>query len=138
MLSVVFTSSLKINTPVHSPTYLPLISFMPDLRLTNEEDILVNREGCVLVLGRSGTGKTSCTAMRIAADLKSGAFRQLFVARSSRLCRNIKRIVVSECWASIATSMYIGLGPVCLPQYRTDRGECTVGLELIPIIFSTF
>ena len=70
-------------------------SFMPDLRLTNEESALVEREGCVLVLGRSGTGKTSCTAMRIAGDLKSGAFRQLFVARSSRLCRNLKRIVVS-------------------------------------------
>lgn len=63
-------------------------SYLPDLRLTREEDALVHKQGCVLVLGeqkkvsgwpplthalsspnpgRSGTGKTSCTAMRIAS-----------------------------------------------------------------------
>eukprot|EP00574_Skeletonema_japonicum_P013381 CAMPEP_0201731758 /NCGR_PEP_ID=MMETSP0593-20130828/26757_1 /ASSEMBLY_ACC=CAM_ASM_000672 /TAXON_ID=267983 /ORGANISM="Skeletonema japonicum, Strain CCMP2506" /LENGTH=79 /DNA_ID=CAMNT_0048224591 /DNA_START=33 /DNA_END=269 /DNA_ORIENTATION=+ len=62
-------------------------SWTPQLHLTEEERDIVEAEGTVLVLARSGTGKTVCTCNRIEYDRQSTAardptFTQLFVARS--------------------------------------------------------
>ena len=61
-------------------------SWTPKLHLTDEERDIVEAEGTVLVLGRSGTGKTICICNRIEYDRQTGSgqdplFTQLFVAR---------------------------------------------------------
>ena len=66
----------------------------PALHLTEEERKVVETEGTVLLLGRSGTGKTICICNRMEYDrqqFKSDPlFSQLFVARSPRLCTYVK------------------------------------------------
>jgi flagellar biosynthesis GTPase FlhF len=66
----------------------------PALHLTEEERTVVETEGTVLLLGRSGTGKTICICNRMEYDrqqFKSDPlFSQLFVARSPRLCTYVK------------------------------------------------
>ena len=57
--------------------------------------------GTVLLLGRSGTGKTVCLCERMAADRAQAAeaggpaVRQLFVARNRRLCELVRGIQVA-------------------------------------------
>jgi AAA domain len=75
-------------------------SWKPRLHLTTNEREIVETSGTVLLLGRSGTGKTCCICNRMDYDrhLNSGdeSFSQLFVARSERLCRYVKDSVDSS------------------------------------------
>ena len=68
-------------------------SWSPKLHLTDEERDVVEADGTVLVLGRSGTGKTVCICNRMEYDRQvygqDSTFSQLFVARSKRLCRYV-------------------------------------------------
>lgn len=72
-------------------------NWVPPLRLTPEEQSVVEKDGTVLLLGRSGTGKTLCIANRIVLARESHGntpdFRQLFVARSKKICRHVHRLV---------------------------------------------
>ena len=65
----------------------------PPLRLTSKEHAVVQERGTVLLLGRSGTGKTICIANKMAWDRQDckaqGGLSQLFVARSGRICRMV-------------------------------------------------
>jgi len=69
-------------------------SWKPQLYLTKEERSIVQTKGTVLVLGRSGTGKTVCIGNRMSYDYQSfgsdPSFSQLFVARSQKLCNFVK------------------------------------------------
>eukprot|EP00546_Thalassionema_frauenfeldii_P011581 CAMPEP_0178925970 /NCGR_PEP_ID=MMETSP0786-20121207/18238_1 /TAXON_ID=186022 /ORGANISM="Thalassionema frauenfeldii, Strain CCMP 1798" /LENGTH=1471 /DNA_ID=CAMNT_0020600971 /DNA_START=303 /DNA_END=4718 /DNA_ORIENTATION=+ len=72
-------------------------NWTPPLKLTPTEEEIVTREGTVLLLGRSGTGKTLCVCNRMARDRlchKSSIenFRQLFVSRTSRLCEYVEAL----------------------------------------------
>ncbi|KAL7456712.1 hypothetical protein ACHAWC_009869, partial [Mediolabrus comicus] len=80
----------------------------PKLHLTDEERDIVQAEGTVLVLGRSGTGKTICICNRIEYDRQTGSgqdplFTQLFVARSLRLCRYVEGAVGEDNRTSFTT-----------------------------------
>ena len=72
----------------------------PPLRLTPQERFCVEKKGTVLVLGRSGTGKTLCISNRIDREGSmhndDPSFKQLFVARSNRICRRVRRLVDKE------------------------------------------
>ncbi len=72
-------------------------SWMPQMHLTKEERDVVEAKGTILLLGRSGTGKTICISNRIEFDRQrlghKPNFSQLFVARSSRLCRYVEGTV---------------------------------------------
>ena len=83
-------------------------SWTPRLHLTEEERDIVEADGTVLVLGRSGTGKTICICSSIEFDRQSGAardpsFTQLFVARSVRLCRYVEGAVGEDNRTSFLT-----------------------------------
>ena len=83
-------------------------SWSPRLHLTDEERDIVEADGTVLVLGRSGTGKTICICSSIEFDRQSGAardplFTQLFVARSVRLCRYVEGAVGEDNRTSFLT-----------------------------------
>jgi hypothetical protein len=69
-------------------------NWTPTLYLTSEERSVVEMPGTVLLLGRSGTGKTVCICNRMELDRKryesDPHFSQLFVSRSKRLCRYVK------------------------------------------------
>lgn len=75
-------------------------SWQPPLYLTPEENMIVKKEGTVLLLGRSGTGKTICICNRISHDRHKHeddpSFKQLFVARSKRICRYVETSVGVE------------------------------------------
>jgi ankyrin repeat protein len=64
------------------------------LRLTSAEKAIIEKSGSVLVLGRSGTGKTICIANKMIYDHRtsSGTGRQLFVCRSARVCSLVQRL----------------------------------------------
>ena len=66
----------------------------PPLHLTPTEQDIVSREGTVLLIGRSGTGKTLCVCNRMARDrsLHGRTLRQLFVSRTSRLCEYVEAL----------------------------------------------
>lgn len=69
-------------------------SWTPQMHLTEEEREVVEAKGTVLLLGRSGTGKTICICNRIEYDRQrfgqDPTFSQLFVSRSSRLCKYVQ------------------------------------------------
>jgi hypothetical protein len=72
----------------------------PRLFLSTEEQEIVESKGTVLVLGRSGTGKTLCVCNRIDYDgrlmsnkVNGVVSSQLFVARSQQLCNTVKTLV---------------------------------------------
>ena len=74
------------------------ITWKPQLYLTDEERQVVEQKGTVLVLGRSGTGKTICICNRIdydrtVAETNDQHISQLFVARSEKLCRYVQGAV---------------------------------------------
>lgn len=75
-------------------------TWVPPLALSDEERAVVEASGpptAVLLLGRSGTGKTVCTAMRIVREAqRAKAARQVFVARSRRLCEHVARVLQSS------------------------------------------
>mmetsp|Transcript_31447 Transcript_31447/g.75881 ORF Transcript_31447/g.75881 Transcript_31447/m.75881 type:complete len:2497 (-) Transcript_31447:208-7698(-) len=68
-------------------------SWTPRLKLTDEERDVVETKGTVLLLGRSGTGKTVCILSRMDYDrqvnMQDSTFTQLFVARSRRVCKYV-------------------------------------------------
>lgn len=78
-------------------------SWKPPLHLTSEERFCVEKEGTVLLLGRSGTGKTICICNRMDYDRRLWSansenndgdnLSQLFVARSHRICNYVRGIV---------------------------------------------
>jgi ankyrin repeat protein len=87
---------LKIHT-VHHTLLGQLVSdstWTPPLKLTATEEEIVNRDGSVLLLGRSGTGKTLCVCNRMARDRQrfGKELRQLFVARTQRLCDYVQAL----------------------------------------------
>jgi hypothetical protein len=57
------------------------------LRLTSTEEQVIESMNTVLLLGRSGTGKTICIANKMQADRRvAPGTSQLFVTRSLRVC----------------------------------------------------
>jgi hypothetical protein len=96
-------------------------TWMPKLYLTTQERNVVQTEGTVLLLGRSGTGKTICICNRmdwdrsrydyyylqsrnhnnrdisscssLSEDAHANNFSQLFVARSPRICKYVERTI---------------------------------------------
>jgi len=82
-------------------------SWTPQMHLTDEERKVVEAKGTVLLLGRSGTGKTICICNRIEFDRQrlghKPNFSQLFVSRSSQLCRYVKDAVGSNEGSSFTT-----------------------------------
>eukprot|EP00956_Cyclotella_meneghiniana_P013913 scaffold20482_cov23-Cyclotella_meneghiniana.AAC.4 len=84
-------------------------SWTPQLHLTDEERSVVEADGTVLLLGRSGTGKTVCICNRMELDRlrfqHDPSFKQLFVSRSSRLCRYVKEVVGTGSTSSIQSFM---------------------------------
>lgn len=73
-------------------------SWTPQMHLTEEERVVVETKGTVLLLGRSGTGKTVCIINKMEYDRETKSrnnpeFSQLFVARSRQLCRYVKDAV---------------------------------------------
>ena len=68
-------------------------SWKPPLRLTAEEVKVVTHPGATLVIGRSGSGKTTAISARIDRDREIYPFaEQLFVCRHPFLRKSIKRI----------------------------------------------
>ena len=70
-------------------------SCTPPLKLTAREEEIIGRDGSVLLLGCSGTGKTLCVCNRMARDRHhhrgpgpgtQPPLRQLFVAKTQQLC----------------------------------------------------
>mmetsp|Transcript_31441 Transcript_31441/g.75852 ORF Transcript_31441/g.75852 Transcript_31441/m.75852 type:complete len:2512 (-) Transcript_31441:67-7602(-) len=72
-------------------------NWTPRLKLTDEERGVVETTGTVLLLGRSGTGKTVCILSRMDYDRQvnehDSTFTQLFVAQSRRLCKYVSESV---------------------------------------------
>jgi len=66
----------------------------PPLRLTSSEKAIVDTPGSVLLIGRSGTGKTLCVCNRMTRDhaVHGNKIRQLFVSRTSRLCEYVEAL----------------------------------------------
>ncbi|GFH43986.1 P-loop containing nucleoside triphosphate hydrolase protein [Chaetoceros tenuissimus] len=69
----------------------------PSLVLTKEDQNIIETKGTVLLLGRSGTGKTICICSRMEYDRRMNKscndFSQLFVARSSSICRLVEGMI---------------------------------------------
>ncbi len=73
-------------------------SWTPQMHLTEEERNVVETKGTVLLLGRSGTGKTVCIINKMEYDRETKSknnpdFSQLFVARSRQLCKYVQDLV---------------------------------------------
>jgi len=79
----------------------------PRLNLTEEEREIVQAPGTVLVLGRSGTGKTLCICNRLEYDRQRYAgehsFSQLFVARSHALRQYVRGAVGEDAATTFST-----------------------------------
>ena len=94
LLDVFSNVPLKLyDISYHSIDDIATELWSPKLHLTDEERDVVEADGTVLVLGRSGTGKTVCICNRMEYDRQvygqDSNFSQLFVARSKRLCRYV-------------------------------------------------
>ena len=74
-----------------SPDWKPLLALAADQR----EIVNHTASGALLILGRSGTGKTVCIAASMQRDRAQlgPRHRQVFVATSSRLCAYVKDLV---------------------------------------------
>jgi len=78
---------------------LELEKWTPPFRLTTEEKEIIQTPGTVLVLGRSGTGKTVCIVNRMVYDAthrtRTGhsPLKQLFISRSSKIKNLVKKLV---------------------------------------------
>ena len=91
---------LKANRALENLSKLENKNWTPPLRLTVEEKISVAKDGNVLLLGRSGTGKTISIANRISHDRErvdeNISFKQLFIARSKRICNYVTELVEDD------------------------------------------
>jgi len=80
----------------------------PQMHLTNEEKEVVEAKGTILLLGRSGTGKTICISNRMERDRQvlghKHGFSQLFVARSSRLRNYVRKLMLGDINSTEKTS----------------------------------
>ncbi|KAL7552191.1 hypothetical protein ACHAWF_015406, partial [Thalassiosira exigua] len=95
LLDVFGNVPMKVyDVGLHQIDEITLQDWAPKLHLiTDEEHDIVEAEGTVLVLGRSGTRKTVCICNRMEYNRQKygqGTFTQLFVARSKRLCRYVE------------------------------------------------
>ena len=98
----------KGNTPMkfYEVTYTNIdrlqdLAWHPPIYLTKEEREIVETNGTVLVVGRSGCGKTICICNRMDYDWRryspnNPSFSQLFVSRSMKL-RNFAKETVEGC-----------------------------------------
>jgi len=73
--------------------------YTPDLQMTGSERSIIEKEGTVCVLGRSGTGKTICISNRISLDRVRYAqtipdYRQCFIARSKYVCELVQQLQI--------------------------------------------
>ena len=99
LLDVYGNVPLKVyDIPCHSINEIASEDWTPTLHLTEEErDVVESEDPTVLVLGRSGTGKTVCICNRMEYERQTygrdPSFSQLFVARSKRLCRYVSGVV---------------------------------------------
>lgn len=103
-------------------------SWTPQMHLTSEERKVVEAKGTVLLLGRSGTGKTVCICNRIEYDRQRlgdrSDFSQLFVSRSSQLCRYVKDAVGGADGMSFTTfdklvgQLFVSLSDVVNTKYQ--------------------
>jgi hypothetical protein len=84
----------KLNKLADDPLWVPPV------KLTQEEKNIVRHagtgDGAVLLLGRSGTGKTLCITSRMAHDrhISPKRLQQLFIARNTRLCEAVRLLQV--------------------------------------------
>ena len=84
----------KLNKLADDPLWVPPV------KLTKEEENIVRHagtgDGAVLLLGRSGTGKTLCITSRMAHDrhVSPKRIQQLFIARNDRLCESVRLLQV--------------------------------------------
>lgn len=86
---------------------IPLLSttgWTPPLRLSAKQQELQGVGGTVLLLGRSGTGKTVCLSDRMAQDRDrmrigrgTACCSQLFVSRSKKLCEFVRAYQTKIC-----------------------------------------
>jgi hypothetical protein len=88
------------NTPLRifevAAAQVPLVceGWAPPLRLTEREREIVEATGMSTVLGRSGTGKTFSVCSRMHLDrVRLPGARQLFVARTKRLCDYVQSLL---------------------------------------------
>lgn len=86
--------------PTEEVQRLTTKQWRPPLHLTLEERSIVEKEGTVMLLGRSGTGKTICICNRIDHDRhlseSDPSFKQVFVARNAAICRYVEQNVGKE------------------------------------------
>ena len=79
----------------------------PKLRLTSKEEQVIESMETVLLLGRSGTGKTICIANKMQADRRvAPGTSQLFVARSRRICHLVASLQGSGVQAQDSLNMH--------------------------------
>ncbi len=127
--------NLPLRLAVTSAADLPKLAregLRPRLRLTSAQREMDRQQGTVLLLGRAGTGKTICLCERMLEDRQRAespeGLRQLFVARSARLCALARGIQVSQCGeAALSSTDFLTLdaflklllgGPVAPPAGR--------------------
>lgn len=135
-------------------------SWQPPLYLTAEERYIVEQEGNVLLLGRSGTGKTVCICNRIDFDChlmeRDPTYSATFVARSRRICRYVQESMghltveankvtfstfdelLKQCEEFLfgASDCFPHEGRVSFPQFKALFGELSDG-DLDPLIVWT-
>jgi hypothetical protein len=79
----------------------------PKLRLMSTEEQVIESMETVLLLGRSGTGKTICIANKMQADRRvAPGTSQLFVARSLRICHLVAFLQGSGAHAQESCNMH--------------------------------
>ena len=95
----------------------------PPLRLTSKEHAVLQERGTVLLLGRSGTGKTICIANKMAWDREDckaqGGLSQLFVARSGKICRMVGSL--QGCSAGLAAADGAGSSTTLRELKKVER-----------------
>ena len=81
--------------------------YEPKLRLTCTKEQVIESMETVLLLGRSGTGKTICIANKMQADRRvAPGTSQLFVARSRRICHLVASLQGSGVQAQDSLNMH--------------------------------
>lgn len=109
--------------------------WQPPLRLTGLEREIVERQGTVLLLGRSGTGKTCVIVNRMSHDRQQSTMplRQLFVARSRRICALVERLQDKVSPGQAFLKQGEAGGPLPGRDGELQGEECTI-LELDELV----
>jgi hypothetical protein len=130
--------------------------FKPPLLLTQTQQQIKNERGTILLLGRSGTGKTVCLCTKMRYDYNQQVVatpeqspQYLFVCRSSRLCQYVNDQMQSESTEGNITFMTFDkfvdhmegvvtgsmVKPSCLRSYpQQSMVDCHKFVELFPHI----